>query len=102
MKNNSDIIVINDKIQQIKSLFHELQEEVLVPFVIFRGAGGDHTVPVIGYTQELLLCDEVRYGIVCELAGMDIGLDSGVLCRESKGVVTHRVEDVETRHPLEP
>ncbi len=78
----------------------KLQEQPLVPAVIFRQAGREFVIPVehAAHFAQLLFhgLDIVQRAVL----GVDAGLDRIVLGRQAEGVEAHRLEDFIALHPF--
>ena len=74
----------------------------LRPLVILRIAGHDHSAPVVGETNVVQL-HPIPVGI--DLGGdcrMLSGLDRILLCRQTIGIISHGVQDIEAAESLVP
>ncbi len=81
-------------------LFVHPEEEELLPPVVFGLAGRDLPVPVVAEAHPLELALHVVDIFMGPDGGVDAPLDGGVFRRHAEGVPAHRVEDVESLHPL--
>ncbi len=82
-----------------EAALHHAQEEPLIPAVVFRIAGGDFAVPVVGKGEApvgALHLFDVGEGPV---ARRPIVLDGGVFGGEPERVPTHGMQHVEAAHP---
>ena len=77
-----------------------LQEGPLGPFVIFRIAGAELAVPVVGETDTVQLFPIARDILVGRHFRVLAGLDGILLRREAEGIIPHRMQDVEALETL--
>ena len=79
-----------------------LQEGPLGPFVILRIRGAELAVPVKGKANAVQLLTITGHILPRGLFRMLAGLDGILLCRQTKGVVAHGVQHIETFQSLVP
>ena len=79
-----------------------LEKEPLLPAVIFRPAGGDLTVPVVGESQPLELSAHVIDVVVGPGGRMAVVCNGRVFSRHAEGVPPHGVQDIKSPHALVP
>ena len=82
------------------SLLQHAQEEPLVPAVVFRLATGDFAPPVVTEpeaAQHAAKLVDVRVG---PIARRNAVLDRGIFSRQTERVPAHRMQHVESAHPL--
>ena len=77
-----------------QSLFVQLQENPLGPFVVIGIGGVDFAVPVKGDAQRLELLLKACHVIFGDNLGMDMVFDCKVLGGQTECVPAHRVQDV--------
>ena len=82
-----------------QAALEHLQEEPLVPLVVFRLAGGDLQIPVVGEAHAVHLA--LHLGDVRDrpIARMHAALDGRVLGGQAERVPAHGVQDVVAAHP---
>ena len=82
-----------------QALLEELDEEPLVPFVVFGQTGGDFARPVVGEAQALHL--RLHGGDVAQrpLARRRVVLDGGVFRGQAEGIPAHGMKHVVAVHP---
>src|SRR5690606_26726562 len=80
------------------AFFQHLQEQPLVPFVVFGIAGTHFTRPVDGQTHRLHLLFHVGDVVVSPLGGRNLRFDGGVFSGHAKGIPAHGHENVKTAH----
>ena len=73
-----------------------LDECPLRPFIIFGIASTDLAVPVVTETYFVHLFPITGDVFLCRYFRMLSGLDSILFCRQSVGIVAHRMQDIET------
>ena len=83
-----------------QAAFIELDKDPLRPFVIFRIGGADLAVPVIREPEGFDLAAERIDILHGELPWMFARVHRILLCREAKGVPSHRMKHVVSAHPL--
>ena len=80
----------------------EIEEKPLRPAVIFRVAGGDLPIPVIGKAHQFEVVFEGGDVVVSPFPGVHPELDGGVFGRQAEGVPPHGVEDLKALHFFQP
>src|SRR3989338_2147802 len=81
-----------------KTILKKLQEEELIPFVIFRRRSLEHSGPVIRKTKLFLLTNEIRNCFFGKFFRMGLGFNSSILCRKAERIITHWIENIKTSH----
>ena len=81
-------------------LFQELQEEPLLPAIIFRRAGRQLALPVIAKAQLLELTLHVSDVFVGPVRRMNALAHGGVFGRKPKSIPAHGLKHVFSQHPL--
>ena len=81
-----------------KSCLKQFQEDPLCPFVVFRICGVYFSVPVKGISQRMKLFFESLYVICSYDLRMDLILDGIVLCRKTKSIPAHWIENIVALH----
>ena len=84
-----------------ETALEHLDEYELLPLVVGRIAGRDLALPVVGDAHLLELRAHVVDVLVGPDDGMDPVLDRGVFGGQAERVPAHRVQHVESAHPLE-
>ena len=84
------------------ALLHQPRKHPLFPAVIFRGAGGKLPIPVVTEAQQLELRTHVVDILVGPFGGRNVVLERRVLGGHTKRIPAHRLQHIETLHPLEP
>ena len=84
-----------------KAVFIELEEEPLVPAVIFGQTGDDFAFPIVDGAHGAELAAHVLDVAHGPGVGVDAVADGGVFGGEAEGVEAHGVEDVEALHSPE-
>ena len=80
----------------------QTDKDPLGPFKIIRIGGIDFAVPVIAQSQRLNLPAEGVTILLSGYRGMCPGLNGILFCRQSEGIPSHRMKNVEAIGPLEP
>jgi len=78
-----------------------LQEDLLLPAVIFHIAGGQFTLPVIGKPHLFKLSPHVGDVFVGPFRRMAFILNGSIFRRHAKGVPPHGVQHIKPAHALE-
>ena len=86
---------VMDKIQASDEAVEHLDECPLRPFIIFGIASTDLAVPVVTETYFVHLFPITGDVFLCRHFRMLSGLDSILFCRQSVGIVAHRMQNVE-------
>ena len=84
-----------------QSLFIKLQEQPLVPAIVFRQTANYFPVPIINCANRAKLAPHGLDVFHCPVVGMDTPADSGILRRQAKGVETDGMQYVVSLHPAE-
>ena len=84
-----------------EAMFVKLEEEPLVPAVVFRQAGDYFAIPIVDGAHGAELSAHVFDVTHGPGVGVDAVADGGVFGGEAEGVEAHGVEDVEALHSAE-
>ena len=84
-----------------QAMFVKLEEEPLVPAVVFRQAGDYFALPIVDGTHGAELSAHVFDVTDGPGMGVDAVADGGVFGGKAEGVEAHGVEDVEALHSAE-
>ena len=81
-----------------QALFPQLLKDPLAPAVIIGAAGLDHAIQIVGKAHTLHRGERLVHVLVRPGSSLRVVLDSGVLCRQAKGVKADGVQHIVAAH----